>query len=163
MSDDTMDLAALAGINFDDVEEYRGGGLPDGLYLMQCTEAAWGTKETKKGDVPGAMFQFEVKQVAALADSDVDAASLVGKPHYENFLTSGDPAKSIGSMKAMMMDSGWTPPQPGMQLSDAVATFKGHQFWVRIRSRKDPNNSDVVYTNFGRKKGDIRPEAAGPQ
>lgn len=143
-------LDDIAGVDMNDVEEYRGGEpTPEGVFEWRIKGAEMGTKEVNdkdEGKVNRAVVLFELEAIACrqCKDTGLDPAQLVGTEHNEMFFIK-DLAKDLGRLKAFMQDMGLQGAGP---LKDLLAGAQGHEFVAAIRHRKDKNDASRVYANI---------------
>lgn len=154
MSDETLfeiegqsvSLADIAGINVDDVQEHRGGAFPAGIFDLEVSGAAL-VEIGQAQKYPAVEGKFKVLGVVKLDDPTVDAASLEGSEYTETFIL-GD-LKNLGSVKAMVADSGVTASGKFAEMLDA---WVGARFRTKIRHKKNTNDPDIVNARIVRTK-----------
>lgn len=157
-----MTLADLAGVSLDDVTEKRAGeALPKGFYVFE-TEGGENTPHLAvqgKDDkaVGAARFMFKVLEVISVTDAEFtgDKDKLIGKFHFENKRIAD--ADGLGYCKAFIKDIGVDNSGP---LKGALARCAGARFEAGIMKKKDPNDTDKVYTNINTLPGKIKPVAS---
>lgn len=157
VGDETVSLADIANLDMDGVQEVRFMPLPKMGGVFKCTSMKLDVRDTKKqGKKPVISATFEVAGVDYCLDDEIDAESLLGRKHSEAwYLGVGDPpnlVEDIGRWKAFLTDSGFIVVGNTNQICDA---FVGHVFKAVIQQRKDPNDSDVIYSSFN--MGKIKP------
>jgi len=138
-------LADLAGINVDDVQEFRYTTLPKGAYTFQCEDAK--LDEIGGEEVPAAIFEVKVMEVHGLTGLNPGETEeeFVGQTHREVFFLRE--AKDVGRVKAFVIDAGFALPEK-IAFADMLAVFKGHVFPGRIKHRADKNDKSIVYANI---------------
>jgi hypothetical protein len=144
MSEGQLSLAEIAGVNLDDVEEFRFENLPVGAYTFQVVEA--GLDEVGSNGKLAAIFKTKVLEthgLVGLPDGE-DESNYVGKDHRETFFVSE--AQDIGRIKAFLKDIGLE--SSGVTLGDAVASAESHVFSGRIKHRTSPQDKSVKYANI---------------
>lgn len=143
MSEEKLTLAQIAGVNMDDVEEFRFEVIPVGAYTFQVMTSS--LDEIGKDELPAAVINVKVLDVhglTGLVEGD-DEANYVGKEHRETFFIRD--VKDIGRIKAFMTDIGYAGTG---DLGDVVADLEGHTFSARIKHRADKNDKSVKYANI---------------
>jgi hypothetical protein len=157
-------LAEISGLSFDDFQEKRGFNFPKGYFLWEVEggEDAPALKKLGEGDKAkaGVPWKFKCLEVGEVRDEDFkdDPSELIGKFHHQtSFITSAD---GIGYLKAMVKDIGGT---PAGGLKESLAATAGLRFWAFITKRKDPNDTDKVYTQINTQKGKIKPVVGAAQ
>ena len=163
IDDDNISLAELAGISMDDVAEKRGESLPKGHYVFEVEGGENTPKLAKIGEgdkaKAGVRFACKVIDVIDVNDPEFTAAndSLIGKIHNETlFLTA---TEGLGYLKAFVKDIG---APYSSKLGDLLSGCAGVRFQAPIGKRKNPNDTDQVYTNIVRGKH-MKPVAAAAQ
>lgn len=148
-------LGDLAGLNLDEVQEKRFEALPKMIGNFEVEIAhlgVFGEGDKAKG---GVGFKCKVMEVLSVNDPEYKGSNdeLVGKIHNETFfITTLD---SVGYIKAFFKDIG-APYDPNFKnmLAKAATT----RFQASIGKRKDPNDTDKVYTQIVRNK--VKPLAS---
>ncbi len=160
LDDENISLAELAGLSMDDVAEKRGESLPKGHYVFEVQGGDDTPKLAKIGEgdkaKAGVRFVCKVIDVIDVNDPEFKEApdSLIGKVHFETmFLSSVD---SLGYLKAFVKDIG---APYSSKLSDLLAGCALVRFQAPIGKRKNPNDTDQVFTNIVRGKH-LKPIAA---
>lgn len=146
VGDETFDLADIAGMSMDDIQEQAYGGfvpVPRGAYHMRCTAA---TIE-KRNDTAAIQFVCEVLNCYDVVDPDENPEKTIGMKHYEGFAFFDKPADAIGRAKKFMHDAG-AAPQSGATIQQSLDAFVGTEFNALIGHRKNKNDPDVVYANI---------------
>ena len=161
IGNDTITLADLAGISLDDTKEKRFEALPKGFFSFEVDAENPPSLVIINGK-GAAQWKFKVIDVATVTDPEFkdDPATLIGKYHQEVFFLAGGDINSedgLGYLKAFIHDIGAV--NSGMPLGELLTNCAGVRFAAPIGKRKDPNDSDKVFTNIVR--GKIKPlEAA---
>lgn len=158
IGEEEISLMDLAGLNIDEIQEYRGFTMPMGVYRLKVTGGGLDSIETTdkktqaKVNKPIWKLEVEVLDVIAIADPEIEPDSLIGQKYTESYFIS-DLAKDVGAIVAFCHDAGMT----SASIGDLVTTNMGHEFVAKIKQTANKNDPDRPYTNFSRKKGDVRP------
>lgn len=162
VGEDTVTLADLAGITLDDIAEKRGESLAKGFYDFEVDAEEPPHLMIINADSDKAKiavkFKFKVLDVVSVSDPDFSGqpTDLIGKNHFETFFLAGGDIKAdeaLGYLKAFMKDIGAA--NTGKPLKDLLTDCAGIRFSAPIGKRKNPNDTDQVFTNIQR--GKIKP------
>lgn len=147
--DEQISLADLAGLNLDDVAAKRGESLPKSVLSFEVMGGedmpdlkVLGDGEKAK---PGAVFKFKVIDVVGVTDPEFtgNPTDLIGKVHTETkFLTT---TENLGYCKGLIIDLGGSGKGT---LKEQLNNLAGLRFTAPIGKRKDPNDTDKIYTNI---------------
>mgnify|MGYP003131557574 CR=1 FL=1 len=146
MTEAQFSIADIAGIDMDQVEEYRFQLPPQGAYVWQCQEAGLDTIGQDPG-TPAAVMTFKALETHGLVGLNPSEAEqdFVGVEHREVFFLRE--AKDIGRVKAFLVDAGFAATGPFgdmlKRFGDEKTTFAG-----RIKHRPDKNDKDKKYANI---------------
>lgn len=152
VDNEAVTLADLMGVSLDDVAEKRGESFPKGNFDWEVdTETPPHVKIVGEDDKAKAAAVFKLKciNVIGVTDNEFtgDPTSLIGKYHTETmFLQTAD---SLGYLKAFVKDIG-APYNSNLKL--LLSGAAGTRFSAPIMKRKNPNDSDIIYTNINRMK-----------
>lgn len=145
-------LADLAGLDMDTIAEKRGESFPKGDFVWEVDSEEFpklvviGEGEKARGAV-----QFIVKCLDVIRVNDPeftgDQNTLIGKKHREAFFITT--LESTGYIKAFFKDIGAPYDKNFVKLLSGSA---GTRFSAPIGKRKDPNDTDKVYTQLNRGK-----------
>lgn len=152
-----ISLGDLAGLNLDEVQEKRFEALPKGDFVFEVESAKLAVNGEGDKKRPVVAFKTKVLDVIRVNDNDFTGKpeDLVGKIHAQLFfITSLD---SVGYIKAFLKDIGVL---PGKDFNSTLAHAAGVRFQAPIGKRKDPNDSDKVYTQINQMK--IKPLVSAP-
>jgi len=152
VGDDEISLMDIAGIEMNEIEEYRLVVTPAGKFMWRILEAKLEARDvTNKEDPNGAKikkvaitFELESQNCFALIDEKLNPASYLGIKHYESFWIN-DAAKDIGRVKAFLVDVGI---QAVGSLTDLLAQAQGVEFISDVTNVPDKNNPDFIYANL---------------
>lgn len=161
MSEDTMVLVGdeevglmdIAGLEMDDVQEYRLQVTPAGKYHWRIVESKLdhlNVRRDKDGDPqdkvekPVIQFELEAQNCFALVDDKLDPSNFVGQKHTETFFIT-DPQKDLGRVKAFLVDIGL---EGKGTLQSLLDTAHGMEFVSDVTNRPDKNNPDFIYANL---------------
>ena len=154
MSDLTVNLAELAGLDTTNVDEVRISFevLPVGIYKLEIGAAEL---EDKPREVKGKQLQMllckipcVIKDVLELGESisPEEREKLVGKTHTETIVQTlekpEDLATFVGRVKAFLVDVGC---QGNGKLQDILGAANGHVFIAPYKVRTDKNDKDKKY------------------
>ncbi len=149
-----VNLSDLLGIDFGEIEAYRGGeATPEGVFEWRIKEAAMDVADVTDRDTnekvkrPRVYFKLEIIGVRQLKDASLDKDALIGTEHTERFFIK-DVLKDIGRVKAFMEDIGRTDTGPLTELLDRCT---GHEFVGAIKHTKNKNDTSIVYGNMDMK------------
>lgn len=149
-------LGDLAGLNLDEVSEKRFEALPKMIGVFEA-EKAWlgvfGEGDKAKG---GVGFKCKVLEVLSVNDPDFKGSNdeLVGKIHNQTFfITTLD---SVGYIKAFFKDIG---APYDSNFTNMLMKAAGTRFQAPIGKRKNPNDTDQVFTQIVQNK--VKPVAGG--
>ena len=162
IGDEFVSLGDLAGVNLDEVKELRGFSFPKGDFQWEISTdpenlprlAAVGEGDKAK---PAIVVPCKCIDVLRVHDEEFtgDQNELIGKVHRETMFLTGEIAVALGYFKAFAKDCG--APVTG-SLKDIIAGLSGTRFQAPITKRKNPNDTDQVFTQINRMK--IKPLAA---
>ena len=147
-----VSLAELAGLNVDDVEEYRGAPFPKCIAQFEVVSAAFDKGGQEGAEFPVVAAEFKVLGLrnAQLSEHQREA-DLVGSTFTQNFPIFG--SKSLGKIKATIADSGLD--VAGMSYGDMLGAWVGTKFECKIYHQKSKNDDDMVFARISTNK--IRP------
>lgn len=152
VGEEEISLMDIAGIEMNDIAEYRLTVTPAGKFLWRVIEAKLEGRDVQnKEDPQGAKitkpaitFELEAQNCFALTDEKLDPATFVGTKHFESFWIN-DAVKDLGRVKAFLVDIGLTGTG---SLTDLLASAQGEEFVSDITNVPDKNNPDYIYANL---------------
>lgn len=137
-------IADIAGLDMTGVQEFEGGfePTPVGVYIFEVKDAELTSIETKNGPRAAVVIKLEAQDCLAVVEGD--PADFKNQKHQETVFIQ-DLAKGVGQVKAIMTNAGF---QAQGTLETLLDAFCGHVFKAKTRQRKDPNDSDKIYSNL---------------
>lgn len=158
---ESVSLADLAGLDMDTVVEKRGESFPKGDFTWEIdTEDAPKLVVIGEGEKARGAVQFVAKclDVVRITDPEFsgDQNALIGKKHREAFFITT--LESVGYIKAFFKDIG-APYNKDFNI--LLSGSAGTRFNAPIGKRKDPNDTDKVYTQIVRNK--VKPLAGATE
>lgn len=152
VGENEVSLLDIAGIDLNEIAEYRLTVMPAGKYMFRIMESKLEARDARVKDgapdekvkKPAITFECEVQNCFALTDDKLDPATQIGMKYFETFWIN-DANKDLGRVKAFLVDIG----SPGAgSLTDLLAEAQGVEFVCDITNTPDKNNPDTIWANL---------------
>lgn len=149
VGEEELSLAAIAGIDMEQVAEVRFSNTPEGLFHWKIQDAELTVQEVEDKENPGSKINKPVVKIMleavnclALNDDTLDPANYVGRKHSLSFWINS--AEDIGKAKAFLVDIGMEGSGVfGQLLTNSI----GEEFVSQIKHVANRNDADRPYVN----------------